>query len=169
MAAYNLTNADVIKGGHLMILVDDEPLALATSHSLSKTLNFNEVSTKDHGDGPGIIPQNKTYELTTDNLYSLAGYQKLNTAFENMTIVDVYFGETTYSQTSPQASIVDVTGAQNWSKSGFGEKGKGYITSLQVTAGAGDNATYSATFRISGTLTATGGATGTSGQTGTGN
>ncbi len=168
MAAYNLTNANVIKGSHLMVLVDNEPLAFATSHSLSKTLNINEVSTKDHGDAPGIIPQSKTYELTTENLYSLAGYQKLNTAFENMTIVDIYFGETTYSQTSPQASIVDVTSAENWSKSGFGEKGKGYITSLQVTAGAGDNATYSATFRISGTFEVDG-ATGTSGQTGTGN
>lgn len=153
MAAYNLTNADVIKGGHLMILIDDDPLAFATSHSLSKTLNTQEISTKDHGDAAAVLPQNKTYELTTENLYSLAGYQKLNTAFENMTEVNVYFGETTYNQTSGQASIVGVEGAQEWAKTGFGESGKGYITSLQVTAGAGDNATYSATIRISGTLT----------------
>lgn len=168
MAAYNLTNADVIKGGHLMILIGGTPLAFATSHSLSKTLNTQEISTKDHGDAAAVLPQNKTYELTTENLYSLSGYQTLNTAFENMTEVEVYFGETTYNQSSGQASIVGVEGAQNWSASGFGETGKGYITSLQVTAGAGDNATYSATIRISGTLTAST-ATGTNEQTGTGN
>lgn len=168
MAAYNLTNADVIKGGHLMILIDGEPLAFAQNHSISKTLNIQEISTKDGGDTVAVLPQNKTYELTTENLYSLAGYQKLNTVFENMTEVNVYFGETTYNQNKSQASIIGVEGAQNWSQSGFGETGKGYITSLQVTAGAGDNATYSATIRISGTLTANT-ATGTSGKTGTGN
>lgn len=154
MAEYNLSNADIIKGGHLMILINNEPIAFATSHSLSKTLNTQEISTKDHGDSAAVLPQNKTYTLSTENLYSLTGYKALNTIFENMTLVDVYFGETTYSQASGQASIVGVNGT-NWAKSGFGEQGKGYITSLQVTAGAGDNATFSAEIAITGSLTAT--------------
>jgi len=156
MAAYSLTNADVIKGGHLMVLIGDTPIAFATSHSLSKTLNTQEISTKDHGDNAAVLPQSKSYEITTENLYSLSGYQTLNAAFENMTLVDIYFGETTYNQSSGQDSIVGVQGAQNWAATGFGESGKAYITSLQVTAGAGDNATFSATFTISGGLTATG-------------
>ena len=45
MANYSLTNADIIKGGHLMVFLNDEPIAFATSHSLSKTMNTQEIST----------------------------------------------------------------------------------------------------------------------------
>lgn len=166
MSAYTLNNADIIKGGHLMLILDGEPLAFATNHQLNKTLNTQSISCKDMGDNETVLPQSKSYEVTTSNLYSLSGYQKLNTAFENMSTVGVYFGETNYNQTSEQKSIVGVQGAQNWTTSGFGESGIGYITSLNVTAGAGDNATFEATIQISGGLTATG-ATGNNSSTGT--
>lgn len=154
MAAYNLTNADIIKGNHLMVFLNGEPIAFATSHSLNKTLNTNEISTKDHGDYAAVLPQNITWEITTENLYSLSGYQKLNTAFNTRALVTVYFGESSYDQDNTQASIVGTSGATDWTTDGFGETGQAYITSLQVTAGAGDNATFSATFTGSGSLTA---------------
>lgn len=153
MAIYTLTNNDVIKGGHLMVFLNNTPIAFATSHSFSKTLNTQQVSTKDHGDTAAVLPQNITWELTTENLYSLVGYETLNTLFNAMAEVDVYFGETTYSQHTSQESIVEANPAkQNWSKEGFGESGKAYITSLQVTAAAGDNSTFSATFTGNGSL-----------------
>lgn len=154
MANYSLTNADIIKGGHLMVFLNDEPIAFATSHSLSKTMNTQEISTKDHGDFSAVLPQNITWEITTENLYSLNGYKALNTAFNNMQEVTVYFGETNYTQDGVQNSIVGTDpAATNWTKTGFGESGKAYITSLQVTAGAGENATFSATFTGNGSLT----------------
>lgn len=156
MAEYTLSNADIIKGGHLMVFLNNEPIAFATSHSLSKTLNTQEISTKDHGDFSAVLPQNITWEITTENLYSLQGYQALNTAFNNMQEVTVYFGETNYAQGKDkvQNSIVGTNPAStNWTKTGFGESGKAYITSLQVTAGAGENATFSATFTGNGSLT----------------
>lgn len=155
MANYNLSNSDIIKGGHLMVLVDDNPIAFATSHSLSKTLNTQEVATKDHGDFAAVLPQNITWEVTTENLYSLTSYQDLNDAFNSRSLVDLYFGETTYSQTNVQNSLVVQEGSAtgvNWLASGFGEVGKAYITSLSVTAAAGENATFSATFTGSGSL-----------------
>ena len=162
MAAYTLTNDDIIKGGHLMVFVGDNPIAFATSHSLNKTLNTQELSTKDHGDYAAVLPQNISWEITTENLYSILGYQALNTAFNNRTLVTVYFGESSYSQDTTQDSIVAVQGAQgvqgggtNWTKAGFGESGTAYITSLSVTAGAGENATFSATFTGSGSLSTT--------------
>lgn len=155
MAQYTLTNADVIKGGHLMVFLEGNPIAFATSHSLSKTLNTQQISTKDHGDTAAVLPQNITWEVTTENLYSLTGYQALNTAFNNMQAVTLYFGESTYSQSTAETSIVEANPAkQNWTTAGFGETGKAYITSLQVTAAAGDNATFSATFTGTGSLTA---------------
>ena len=164
--SYNLQNSDLIKGNSLMILLNGEPVGFATNHQLSKTWNVNEVSAKDFGDGVGLLMNSKTYELTTSNLYSLAGYQKLNNIFEYKQEITVYFGQTNYNQTSTQESIVGVQGAQGWSATGYGESGKGYIISLNVVAGSGDTATFEATIRINGTMTATG-ATGNVSPTGT--
>lgn len=161
MANYTLTNGDIIKGGHLMLFVDENatgnyvPLAFATSHSLQKTLNTTEVSTKDHGDSPATLGQSITWQITTDNLYSVSGYRTINRIFNTMKPVKVAFGESTFDN-SGQASIVAAQGStqyqQNWTPSGFYEEGQAVIQSLQVTAGAGDNATYSATLQGSGTI-----------------
>lgn len=148
---------DIIKGSHLMILIDNDgtlvPIAFATSHTFSKQLNTQEISCKDFGDVAAVLPQNYSWTMQTDNLYSINGYKALNDAFKNMTKVIVYFGETNYRQTSAQDSIVDVDGAEDWTKEGFGEQGYAYITALDVTASAGENATFSATFTGTGTLT----------------
>lgn len=164
---YTLTNQDIIKGGHLMIFVEGNPIAFATSHSLNKTLNTQEISTKDHGDYAAVLPQNISWEITTENLYSLNDYKTLTNTFNQKKEVTVYFGESSYSQSSTQESIVGVQGA-NWTLGTFYEYGKAYITSLQVTAGAGENATFSATFTGNGGITPIDtGATGGFGPTGT--
>ena len=150
-------STDIIKGGHLMVFVEKNgtltPIGFATSHSFSKTLNTQEISCKDFGDVAAVLPQNYSWTMQTDNLYSINGYKDLNNAFKNMEKVLVYFGETNYRQTSVQESIVDVEDAQEWRKEGFGEQGYAYITSLDVTATSGENATFSATFTGTGNLT----------------
>ena len=148
---------DIIKGSHLMVFMEDangdlQPIAFATSHTFSKQLNTQEVNCKDFGDVSAVLPQNYSWTMQTDNLYSINGYQAVNNAFKDMAKVLVYFGETNYRQTSTQASIVDVDVASDWSKEGFGEQGYAYITALDVTASAGENATFSATFTGTGTL-----------------
>ena len=125
-------------------------------YSLSKTLNTQEVTTKDHGDSTAVLPTTMTWQVTCENLYSLDGYQKLNYAFRNKLEVELYFGETTYNQTVNQESIVGKTATStmvhNWEAEGYGEKGKALITQLDVTAAAGENATFTATFTGSGDL-----------------
>ena len=69
MANYTLTNNDIIKGGHLMVFLNDEPIAFATSHSLSKTLNTQEVATKDHGDYAAVLPQNYMGSYYRESLF----------------------------------------------------------------------------------------------------
>ncbi len=156
MAEYKLSNQDIIKGSHLMVFMEGEPIAFATSHSLSKTLNTQEVTTKDHGDSTAILPTTTSWQVTCENLYSLNGYQKVNYAFRNKKEVEIYFGETTYNQTANQESIVGKTATStmvyNWEPTGYGEKGKALITQLDVTAAAGENATFTATFTGSGEL-----------------
>lgn len=165
MATRTLSDAQIVKGGHLMIMLEEKttvndaettkfvPIAFATSHTFSKTLNTNEISTKDHGDYAAVLPQNITWEATTENLYSLGGYKKLNDAFKQSKQVTVYFGETNYKDPGEEGGIVNEEISDNsWKKEGFGEQGKAYITSLQVTAAAGENATMNATFTGTGKL-----------------
>lgn len=160
MAEFTRQNSDIIKGSSLMVFMGGEAIAFATNHSFSKTLNTNEVATKDHGDFNAIIPGNITWEATTENLYSVDGWTAVNNAFNHKTEVQLVFGAANNysgSVTSSQTGIVGVTGASNWSPSsetGACETGKAYITSLQVTAQAGENATFTATFTGNGDLTA---------------
>lgn len=148
-----LTNADIIKGSKLMVFLGGSAIAFATSHSLSLTLNTSEVSTKDHGDSPAIVPQSISWDMTTENLYSGGGETALFNAMKNMTPVDVSFVSSNYSNTSAQKGIVGVQGAQDWTAEGDPiASGKAYITSLSINAPAGDNATLSATFTGNGAL-----------------
>lgn len=150
-------STDIIKGSKLMVFIKDNntlvPIAFATSHSFQKQLNTQEITCKDFGDVAAILPQNYTWTMTTDNLYSVNGYKQVNDVFKQMKKVTVYFGSSNYNNESTQGSIVDVEGATEWTTSGFGEQGDAYITDLQVTAQAGENATFTATFTGTGSLT----------------
>ena len=144
-----MDNTDIIKGSKLMVFLGGSPIAFATSHSLSITVNTSEVSTKDHGDFPSVIGKNITWEITTENLYSDTGEAALWNAMKNMQAVTVSFAEASnYSNTKAQQGIVGVQGAQGWAvdEEHIIASGKALITSLSVNAPAGDNATLSATF-----------------------
>ena len=156
------SNTDIIKGSKLMVFLNDSPIAFATSHSLSITVNTSEVSTKDHGDFPSVIGKNITWEITTENLYSDGAESALWTAMKTMQPVTVKFAPASnYSNTSAQQGIVGVDSASDWSAGTAIASGKALITSLQVNAPAGDNATLSATFTGVGELDQAGsGATG---------
>lgn len=159
----SLKSNQIIKGSHLMVLIDVvengistlKPIAFSTSHTLSKQLNTTEINCKDYGDAAAIVPQNYSWTMQTDNLYSIDGYEVINTIFNNKEKVTVYFGETNYNNAG-QESIVDKADSNptEWEKEGFGEQGYAYITALDVTASAGENATFSATFTGTGTLEA---------------
>lgn len=141
------SNTDIIKGNRLMVFLNDAPIAFATSHSLSITVNTSEVSTKDHGDFPSVIGNNITWEITTENLYSDDAESALWTAMKTMQPVTVKFAPATeYDNKTSQKGIVGVEGATEWTADTAIASGKALITSLSVNAPSGDNATLSATF-----------------------
>lgn len=151
-----LTNTDIIKGSKLMVFIgaagSEQAVAFATSHSLSLTLNTSEVSTKDHGDSPAVVPQSISWEMTTENLYSDSGKAALYDAMITMKPVRVAFVSSSYANDTAEKGIVGVQGAQGWSAEETIASGSAYITSLSVNAPAGDNATLSATFTGNGAL-----------------
>ena len=141
------SNTDIVKGSKLMVFLNDAPIAFATSHSLSITVNTSEVSTKDHGDFPSVIGNNITWEITTENLYSDNAESALWAAMKTMQPVTVKFAPASnYNNATSQKGIVGVESAVEWAAGTAIASGKALITSLSVNAPAGDNATLSATF-----------------------
>ena len=147
------TNQKILKGSKLMVFIADKPIAFATSHSLSITMNTTEISTKDHGDFPSVIGQNITWELTTENLYSDDGQTALWNAMKTMQPVTVKFAQATnYENETSQKGLPLEEDGQEWSAGTAIASGKALITSLSVNAPSGDNATLSATFTGVGAL-----------------
>lgn len=164
-------NNEIVKGSSMMVFMKGQgatgatgaanygAIAFATSHSFNKTLNTNEVSTKDHGDYAAVIPGNIAWEATTENLYSVNGWKAVNDAFNNKTPVTVAFGPA--GNYTAQGIVDPNGGANNYTPAATGtaatcvEYGQALITSLQVTAAAGDNATFTATFTGDGALSTT--------------
>ena len=149
-------NQDILKGSKLMVFIGDAPIAFATSHSLSITMNTTEISTKDHGDFPSVLGQNITWELTTENLYSDDGQTALWNAMKTMQPVTVKFAPATnYNNATSQKGLpLEETDGGEWTPDANKviASGKALITSLSVNAPAGDNATLSATFTGVGAL-----------------
>lgn len=155
-------NSDIIKGSMLMVFYNDNPIGFATSHSLSLTLNTTEVSTKDHGDAPAIIPQTVSWEIQAENLYSDAGeltYMQLMMAKSPVTIK---FCKASNYDEQDEKGVIVAEGVEQASKDWTPDSqniiatGQAYVTSFQINAPAGDNATMSVTFTGNGAITTNG-------------
>lgn len=138
-------NSDIIKGSMLMVFVDGNPIAFATSHSISFTTNTSEVSTKDHGLYPSVIVNSQSWEVSAENLASADSINHLFSVLEKTKggdTVTLKFAKPMYWKNE---GIVGNTNA-NWTPGDVIAEGDAYLTSLQLNAPAGDNATLSATF-----------------------
>lgn len=163
--ANNLTNADLFKGSALQLFINDGGssdvcIGFATSHTLSITTNTNELSTKDHGDYPAVLPTTITWEVTAENVYATTSMQKLLGYVKNRTQVTVKFAEVgnysqsggAYSYNAVEPGIIDNSSKPSWEIGKIIGQGKAYITSYSINAAAGDNASISCTFTGSGAL-----------------
>jgi hypothetical protein len=153
-------NDEILKGSVLMVFVNDNPIAFATSHSLSITSNTTEISTKDHGLNPGVLVQSQTFEVTCENLASAesinALFNALDKAKSNETVTLKFAKPGNWAD----KGIVGGNGqSENWSDSAADTviiaQGEALITSFSLNAPSGDNATLSATFTGVGPLVLT--------------
>ena len=144
-----MQNSDIVKGSMLQVQVGGNILGFATSHSLSITTNTTEVSTKDHGDYPAVIAQSVSWEVQCENLYTLDNKQKLMTIQTSKTPVTITFCEVSNYDANDEKGIVpgpNTNGDNSWTPGPIILTGQAYLTSFQVNAPAGDNATISCTF-----------------------
>ena len=147
-----MTNADIVKGSVLMVFLDDKAIGFATSHSLNLTTNTTEISTKDHGSFPSVVPQNVTWEVTAENLYSDAGEKTYMDAILNMTPVHIKFAKASNYNNQYEPGIVGTKESKTWTAGTVIAEGKALITSFSINAGGGENATMSVTFTGVGAL-----------------
>lgn len=156
------TDKDILKGSKLMLFLgasNAAPVGMATSHSISMTTATTSVSTKDHGDFPSVIPQNITWEVTAENLYTNEGEGTYMTYQKRMKPVHLVFSQAgNYSNNIAQKGLPMIptgeTGPSQaeWSLGQKIAEGDAYITSFSINAPSGDNATMSVTFTGSGDL-----------------
>ena len=161
----SLENKDIFKGSALQLFINDGGaqdvcIGFATSHSLSITLNTTELSTKDHGDYPAVLPTTTTWEVTAENVYATTSMSKLIGYVKNRTKVTVKFAEVgnysqdggSYSYEAVEPGIIDNDTKTSWSIGKVIGQGKAYITSYSINAASGDNASISCTFTGCGPL-----------------
>lgn len=148
----------IIKGGNLMIFGAVEngaalstpiSIPLATSHTLRISSDTQDVSNKDVASGLWSANEVSqfSWEATTDNLYCEKNVTWLFDCMSSRKRVFLYFTNKT------QADGTELPANGSWTPdmdSGF--TGWAYITSLEITAQNGENATLSATFTGHGEL-----------------
>lgn len=151
-----LQNSDILKGSTVLVFINDEAIAFATSESLSITPNTTEVSTKSHGLYPSLIVNSIGWTVSVENLASDNGMKALNAlvnSAKNNTPVHLKFG-TPANWTDKGIVNPGPQGPQAWTApSTILAEGDAILTSYSWNAPAGDNLTMSAEFTGVGELT----------------
>lgn len=140
--------ANVILGTDLMLFKDNKALAVATSCKLTISANVLETSSKDSGKWVSKQAAKLSWNASSDNLYTVADYKELVDAMIKREEVELQF--------STVANADSDTGVPStgWTPNSDGYKGSAIITSIDMNASDGENATYTVNFEGTGALTA---------------
>ena len=140
--------ANVILGTDLMLFKANKALAVATSCKLTINANAMETSSKDSGKWTSKKAGKLSWNASSDNLFTIADYTELVDAMISRTEVDLQFS--TVSNSDANNDIP----SDGWKANTDGYSGKAIITSIDVNAPDGENATYTVSFEGTGALTA---------------
>lgn len=149
----------VIKGGDLMLFVNGKSIGYATSHTLSISVDTKETSTKDSGgkwqtSEAGVISWTASSENLVSNDQQGVGYNDLVNYMINRTTVSGVFALEGDSNL-PTTKLDNVpTGGWN-PKNTYKLSGDMIITSVELNAPNGENATFTVQFTGTGALTHT--------------
>ena len=146
------TTSAITEGNALMVFYkaasttgSGQTIAFATSNSLSVTTETDEVMTKDTGLSPYTTTKYNTWEVTCDNLYT-EDFGSLYALQRDMQPVELKFGTPANYSTNRTSGV---SGSTNWTVPSTGNyfSGTAVITSLELNADSGDNATFTVTFK----------------------
>ena len=129
-------------------------IAYATAHTLTLTSETASINSKDHGIWTGNEVNKRSWEITSENLYTDEDYSTLFDAWENGTKLTLVWGKKAEDERVVVADgdaeyyTPQETDAMYWG-------GNAYITSLTANANTGEKATFSVTFTGTGAFTKT--------------
>ena len=127
-----------MNGTLLGVYVGSTLVAHATEGSISLSMDTRDVTTKDSSGMRELLEGTKSGSISVSALYAedaAYGVEDLMTAWANRTALTVKFS-------------TEVSGDHYWSANA-------YLTSLEVSASTEDNASYSASFELTGAVTYT--------------
>lgn len=141
-----------VKQGDVLMLFDSAGHSFggATSHTLTVSPEYTEISCKDSGQFPWKKLSKVNWEISTENLYVENDYVKLLTYTMNDTAFDVIFGESNWNKDGLGTTYTYWT---NDTGSSMLYTGKVKVSSLTLNAASGENANYSATLQGTGAFT----------------
>lgn len=131
-----------VKGGDLMLFIDNRSVAYATNHTLEISGDTTDLTNKDEGGGTWNMEELKklSWSVSTENLFSLDGkgniYSNLYDCMIMKRKIDVVFAE--------KVQRFDDVSKEGWTPKQNRYKGKVYVTSLQLNAPSGEYATFTA-------------------------
>lgn len=146
--------ATIYNGSDLMLFVGGKSIACATSHSLSVSIDTTESSTKckDYKSGAWktFKSTDMSWTVSTENLYASTGGE--GKSFDDLMALKGTEVTIVFAPSSESDNTV-ITGG--WTpKANTGYTGNAILTSLEVSAQDGENATFSASFQGTGELKA---------------
>ena len=137
--------AQVINGSDLMLFIGGKSIAFATSHKLTINAETVETTSKDNTGGWTSKQVKKlSWTANSENLYSVDGYKSLFNSMIGTTELDAVFA-------LKKETELPATG---WTPETDKLSGKVIITSIDLNAPDGDNATFSVSFEGVGELKA---------------
>ena len=141
-----------IKGGDMMLFIGGKSIAFATSHTLSLGADTSDTSNKDEGGGGWASSEvtKRNWSANSENLVSADGagnnFDDLFDIYASGQAVDAVFAVKKETATDvPSGGWTNNTTAPAY-------KGKVIITSLELNAPNGENATFTAEFTGVGAL-----------------
>lgn len=149
----------VTNGGDLMLFINGKSIAFATSHSLNISVETVETSSKDTG-GKWVSKAARkiSWTASSENLYCLPEDENQGSTYDDLFDLMVARQpiEAVFAVESDYKTKKDEVPSGGWTPITTGQyTGKVIITSLDVNAPNGDNATFSASFEGVGALTRT--------------
>ena len=143
-------STEIIKGNQIQLFYNGRTFSWAQSHTLNLTGNTGDVSSKDHGIYTATEVMSVTWEVTGDYFYSDNSYDEL---FDLMMYRRPIVVEIAEVKNYSDMGLTEVGGdTPYWSPSVITRRGYAVITSLNVNANNGENATYSITLTGNGPL-----------------
>lgn len=143
-----------IMGQDLQLFVSGKTLGCATSCSVEINSDDIDISCKDTGDWGATKRGKMSWTASSDDLMVVADYSKLVDAMIAGTALDLVYS-TVSNKSAAQDPDEDghITPTDGWKKNNDMYYGKATISSISLTAGNGEIATYTVNFNGVGKLT----------------